>query len=161
MLKYSNVTRALSAPVEPELLATRKQGGVELTYIPWHHAANILDEVCDRYETTWDWLINSVEELAGGKCIVIGTLTIEGVSRSATGIEESEGVKFGDPTSNASSMAFRRACALHGLGRYLYEKEKVAPAKAAVPYTPKNNYAAAPVAYKPRQSVRPTIKYEE
>ena len=97
MLKYSNITRALSTPVAPELLATRKQGGVELTYIPWHHAANIFDEVCDRYESTWDWTINSVEELEKSKCVVVGTVTIEGVSRTATGIEEIEGVKFGDP----------------------------------------------------------------
>src|SRR5678816_3942547 len=55
----------------------------------------------------------------------------------ATGIEESDNKGYGDPVSNAAAMAFKRACAMFGLGRHLYQKEtpmaQPKPAPAAKP----------------------------
>jgi hypothetical protein len=56
--------------------------------------------------------------------VVKATITIHGsdgsLSRSALGIEESDLDGWGDPTSNASSMALRRAAAIFGLALHLY-----------------------------------------
>ena len=41
--------------------------------------------------------------------------------REGTGIEDLDVDRFGDPQSNAESMAFRRAAAKWGLGLDLYE----------------------------------------
>jgi hypothetical protein len=51
--------------------------------------------------------------------------TAEGpVYYEATGFETLETVGYGDPASNAESMALRRAAAKLGLGLYLYDKEQ-------------------------------------
>jgi hypothetical protein len=48
---------------------------------------------------------------------------LEGVVyREATGQEEEETTSYGDSSSNAESMALRRAAAKFGLGLYLYDK---------------------------------------
>lgn len=70
--------------------------------------------------------------MTSDRLFLVGRLTIittEGhISREATGTEllkqtdgESE-LAYGDPSSNAESMAFRRAAAKFGLGLYLYSK---------------------------------------
>lgn len=60
------------------------------------------------------------------RIFLIGRLTIptsEGkISREASGTELLNCSSYGDPSSNAESMAFRRACAKFGLGLYLYNK---------------------------------------
>jgi len=65
-------------------------------------------------------------ETANGRLFVVGRLTIpnsEGnVYREATGTESLDCNSYGDPSSNAESMAFRRCCARFGLGLYLYQK---------------------------------------
>jgi hypothetical protein len=52
---------------------------------------------------------------------------VEGwVYREATGTEEEpddDQQMYGDPSSNAESMALRRAAAKFGLGLYLYNKK--------------------------------------
>ena len=44
------------------------------------------------------------------------------VTRQATGCEDDDKAGYGDPTSNAESMALRRAAAKFGLGLYLYDR---------------------------------------
>lgn len=44
------------------------------------------------------------------------------VERDATGIEEIDAKGYGDAVSNAAAMAFKRACAMFGLGRHLYQR---------------------------------------
>jgi hypothetical protein len=62
----------------------------------------------------------------GGKLILTIRLSVpclEGVVyREATGQEEEETTSYGDSSSNAESMALRRAAAKFGLGLYLYDK---------------------------------------
>jgi hypothetical protein len=121
----------LSREIRPEMLETRKQGGANLTYIPWHQATRLLD----RYASGWSYEILR-ETVAEGKnkkgeptktLAMTVRLTIpakDGVfSRDATGIEELYGSDgYGDPWSNASSMALRRAAAMFGVARYLYRR---------------------------------------
>lgn len=117
----SQIQQALSRPLPKPLLATRKQGGQMLEYIPWHLANKILD----KYAPGWTWQIMSVTNTEV-RLVLVGRLTIptaEGnVYREATGQEEHSCGSYGDPSSNAESMAFRRAAARFGLGLYLYDK---------------------------------------
>lgn len=59
------------------------------------------------------------------RVFIVGRLTIptsEGnVYRESCGTESLDCNSYGDPSSNAESMAFRRCCARFGLGLYLYE----------------------------------------
>lgn len=115
------IQTALSRPLPKSLLATRKQGGKELTYIPWHCANRILD----KYAPGWAWEITKLEQTKD-RLVLVGSLSIpcsDGlILRCATGTESLDCSSYGDPSSNAESMAFRRACARFGLGLYLYDK---------------------------------------
>lgn len=108
----------LSKPIPDRYLRTRKQGGQELTYIPWFNATKLLDY----YAPGWCYSIE-LHHIAG-KVVAVATITIpsaEGhVSRQATGYEDEDKEGFGDPFSNSESMSLRRAAAKFGLGRYLY-----------------------------------------
>jgi hypothetical protein len=115
------IQSALSRPLPKQLLATRKQGNKELEYIPWYQVNRILDKYCPG----WAWEIVKME-VTDKTLFLVGSLSIptsDGlIVRSATGNEELNCSSYGDPSSNAESMAFRRAAARFGLGLYLYDK---------------------------------------
>jgi hypothetical protein len=124
------IQEALSRQLPPTMMATRKQGGKTIPFIPWHIANRILDKYCPG----WCWeitrIVTSDEACAppsGGRLFLTGRLTIptsEGnIYREATGTELLACGSYGDPSSNAESMAFRRAAARFGLGLYLYDKD--------------------------------------
>lgn len=126
----------LSKPIPGKYLAQRKQGGTQLTYLPWHTCCKLLD----RCAPGWDYSISNIHTTSD-RIFITARLTIraaEGdISREATGTEvlkeeyfdkQSQTTKirelaYGDSSSNAESMALRRAAAKYGLARYLYEKE--------------------------------------
>jgi hypothetical protein len=111
----------LKKPVAERHLSHRKQGGQSLAYISWYHAIKYLDY----FAPGWSYEVRSVNRI-GEDCVLVVRISIpclEGVVyREATGIEESEVKGYGDTSSNAESMALRRAAAKFGLGLYLYEK---------------------------------------
>ncbi len=112
---------ALSRPLPQSLLSIRRQGGKDLTYISWHTANKILN----KYAPGWAWEITKLE-LTDKALFMVGSLSIptrDGlIVRCASGTESLDCSSYGDPSSNAESMAFRRACARFGLGLYLYDK---------------------------------------
>jgi hypothetical protein len=126
----------LSKPIPNKYLATRKQGGTTLMYLPWHTCCKLLD----RCAPGWDYSITNIHT-TNDRIFITAKITIraaEGdISREATGTEvlkeeyfdkQSQTVKirelaYGDSSSNAESMALRRCAAKFGLARYLYEKE--------------------------------------
>lgn len=125
----SQIQAALSRPLPPKLLSRKTIKGKQITFIHWYIANNILD----KYAPGWRWQIVSTY-LSSDRLFLVGRLTIptsEGrIYREATGTEElkrlngdGEAVElaYGDPLSNAESMAFRRAAAKFGLGLYLYK----------------------------------------
>lgn len=128
----SQIQNAISRPLPPNMMAKRNQGGRAIAYIPWHRACKILD----KYAPGWIWEIKQMECTAD-RIFIIGRLSIptaDGIiHREATGTEELKEwndrkqmiteLAYGDPSSNAESMAFRRAAAKFGLGLYLYEKD--------------------------------------
>ncbi|HZH34595.1 MAG TPA: Rad52/Rad22 family DNA repair protein [Pyrinomonadaceae bacterium] len=115
------IIKDLRKPIHPRHLRTRKQGGKELIYISWHDAIKYLDH----FAPGWCYEVRSVTAI-GGRLILTVRITIqcaEGlVWREATGQEEEETNSYGDPSSNAESMALRRAASKFGLGLSLYDK---------------------------------------
>lgn len=116
----------LSRPIPASMLGTKDRS---ITYLPWHNAVKILDKYCPG----WTWEIATIQT-TGDRLFLTGRLTLtvaEGrVYRESTGTETLKLTKrtgevvehpYGDPSSNAESMAFRRACAKFGLGLYLYQ----------------------------------------
>lgn len=109
----------LSKPIHPARLKTRKQGGKDLPYIPWHQAVKYLD----RYAAGWSSEVRSVaggawSRYASASCVWKASYP----TNEATGQEEEDCGSYGDPSSNAESMALRRAAAKFGLGLYLYNR---------------------------------------
>jgi len=111
----------LSKPVSAQRLKTRKQGGKDITYLPWYQAVRYLDY----YAPGWSYEVRSVNQI-GERCVVTVRISIpcaEGlVYREATGQEALDCGSYGDPSSNAESMALRRAAAKFGLALSLYDK---------------------------------------
>lgn len=118
-----DIVRDLSKPIAQKHLRKRRQGGKEITYLSWHDAVKYLDH----YAPGWCYEIRLMESVAG-KLIIIVRLSIpsvEGVTyREATGQEDEDKETFGDSSSNAESMALRRAAAKFGLGLALYDQNK-------------------------------------
>jgi len=118
-----DIVKDLSKPVAKRHLRTRKQGGKEIQYIAWHDAIKYLDH----YAPGWCYEIRSMNSV-GGKLILtvrLSVLCLEGiVYREATGQEDETLDSYGDSSSNAESMALRRASAKFGLGLSLYDQNK-------------------------------------
>lgn len=132
----SQITEALSKPIPKEWvkkLDKRKGGG---DYAPWYRVVQMLD----KYAPGWNWEIKNLS-FTEDRIYLVGRLTIvasDGIFyREATGTEllkrevwdkqkkeiEVKELAYGDPSSNAESMAKRRCAAHFGLGLYLYYQD--------------------------------------
>lgn len=91
---------------------------IHIKFASWYDIIRILEARAPGFE------YDCSPHFSDGKTIVKATITIHGsdgsLSRSALGIENSGVDSWGDATSNASSMALRRAAAEFGLGLHLY-----------------------------------------
>lgn len=118
----NDIIADLSKPIPDSMLSHKRQGGNDITFIPWYNATRLLDW----YAPGWAYEITQIQEVGEKQVAIFVRLTIpaaEGlIHRDATGIEDDTVKGYGDPTSNAESMALRRAAAKFGLGRYLYQK---------------------------------------
>jgi hypothetical protein len=123
----SDIITDLSKPIKARHLKKKMRGGQVLDFIPWYHAVKYLD----LHAPGWSYEVRNTVWNTEGRLVLTVRLSIpclEGlVHREATGTEEEpeEGERmYGDPSSNAESMALRRAAAKFGLGLYLYNKDK-------------------------------------
>lgn len=116
-----DIIKDLSKPVASRHLRSRKQGGKDIKFISWHDAIKYLDH----YAPGWNYEVRNIQNIAG-KLILTVRLSVpcaEGlVFREATGQEDEDRENYGDSSSNAESMALRRASAKFGLGLYLYDQ---------------------------------------
>jgi hypothetical protein len=116
-----DIVRDLSKPIAQKHLRKRRQGGKDILYVSWHDAIKYLDH----YAPGWCYEVRSIDSIAG-KLILTVRLSIpcaEGiVYREATGQEDETLDAYGDSSSNAESMALRRAAAKFGLGIALYDQ---------------------------------------
>lgn len=121
------IIRDLSKELAERHIKIKTLKGQKIHFITWYHAVKYLD----LYAPGWSGEVRQVVEI-GGRVVVVYRITIqclEGVIwREATGQEsdwdEEEETKYGDPSSNAEAMAFKRAAAKFGLGLYLYDRKK-------------------------------------
>ena len=110
----------LHKPPAKRHLETKKKGGAEISFMPWHRICDYLDY----YAPGWEWEIET--DIGHDRLFVVGRLTIYGSDRhmtmAATGTERLDTDSFGDPSSNAEAMALRRAAAKFGFCRHLWDK---------------------------------------
>lgn len=96
---------------KPGALTGKKDKALALAYADLRAYQTRLDEVCGI-----DW---SATYTPWGDRIICH-LTINGITRSSTGEADSASERNENSGSVAEAMAFKRACAMFGLGRYLY-----------------------------------------
>ena len=117
----SQIIESLSKPLPSSVLEVKKIGGRAIQYVPWYKVVSLLN----RYAPGWQWEIKSIHT-TNDDLFLIGRLSIptaEGIIyREATGTNSLKDTAYGDASSNAESMAFRRAASKFGLALYLYDR---------------------------------------
>ena len=131
----SQIIEALKRPLPSTMLKKLPADKGSAQYLPWY----TVNQALDKYAPGWTWEIKNTQ-ISRDRIFIIGRLTIptsEGnIYREASGTEElkrqaydkkagrytEKEIAYGDPSSNAESMAFRRCAARFGLGLYLYQK---------------------------------------
>lgn len=110
----------LAQPFAPEHMtwkpgSTTRDGNkcMALAYADLRAYQDRLDAVCGL-----DW---SVEYQPWGNGRIIAKLTIQGVTRASTGEMDAQDEKSGIGGTVAEAQAFKRAAAMFGMGRYLYD----------------------------------------
>jgi hypothetical protein len=116
--EMQEILKELSKPFHPAHVTWKpgvfnrdKTKALALAYADLRAYQNRLDELCGM-----NW---SVSYTPWGERIVCH-LTINGVTRSSTGEPDSQSEKSEIAGTTAEAQAFKRACAMFGLGRYLY-----------------------------------------
>jgi hypothetical protein len=122
-MKIAEIMERLSKPIPRELIQKKptfskgKKSG-EVDSISWIDTCQLLDQRSGK--GSWSWQIDEVKEI-GQRLVLTGTLTIYGddrtISMSASGSESLNVTGYGDPSSNAEAMCFKRAACRFGLGR--------------------------------------------
>lgn len=144
------ITDKLKRELPDSITETRKQGKSKLTYVPWYRVVVILDKYCPGWQWEVKSVQTSGNYLFLIGRLTIPTANGP-ITREATGyekLEEERPIKitdaegnestlknewgmpvtqleplaYGDPSSNAESMALRRAASKFRLGLYLYDK---------------------------------------
>ena len=121
--KMTDVLHALKQPFHPSQVTwkpgvTTKDGtkALALAYADLRAYQNRLDDICG---LAW-----SVTYTPWGERIVCH-LTIQGITRSSSGEPDSQAERSEIAGTSAEAQAFKRACAMFGLGRYLYNLPSV------------------------------------
>lgn len=119
------IKAALSRKLPDNLLKTLPAGKGNAKYLSWHSVIRILD----KYAPGWKWEVRQVYTTAD-RIFLVGRLTI--IAKDGTFFQEATGtellknngkeIAYGDPSSNAESMALRRAATRYGLALYLYDQ---------------------------------------
>ena len=127
----AEIYQRLSEPVPDNLIQLKeveyKKNGQKKTFtldvVSWYDTADLMDKRAPGWEMevsdpviTKDYLMVKVKVTVHG--------SDGSASRENTGIEELSSSNFyGDVLSNAVAMSFKRACAMHGLGRHMWRNE--------------------------------------
>lgn len=113
----------LRQPIPKSMISFKKLKGNKIEYISWIDICQLLDSCCGL--DGWSWEICDTKQI-GDNLTLVGKLTVYADdghrSMSATGCESINCSSYGDPSSNAEAMAFRRAAAKLGLARNLWKK---------------------------------------
>ncbi len=100
---------------KPQAISDRTDRALGAVYVDSRYYQDRLDEV----DPTWT---NAIEiNLTGEAIIIVSTVTVLGRARMSTG---ECSLKDSNAATSAEAQAFKRACAAHGLGRYMYHLPK-------------------------------------
>jgi hypothetical protein len=121
MKDFQTIQRELTdMPFHPSLVEFKPGAGngndkIALAFITWTEYAKRLDEVCPG-----QWSMPTLPTVTsnGGELV---TVSLAIAIADTTGVRTFPGVSDPKPGSQAFDQAFKRACALFGLGRYLYD----------------------------------------
>jgi hypothetical protein len=107
---------------KPQLTSKDKTSGLAVSYVDSRFYQGRLDEVDPSWSVRYE--VQTLED----RVFFICTLTVCGISRQSTGEEplfKANGKPNDNAFTSAEAQAFKRACASHGLGRYLYHLPKM------------------------------------
>lgn len=114
----SEILKELAAPFhpgkitwKPQSITSDKKKAMAAAYADIRAYQDRLDDVCGL-----DW---SVSYTPWGDRIICH-VTVSGITRSSTGESDAQAEKNDIAGTAAEAQAFKRACAMFGLGRYLY-----------------------------------------
>ena len=97
------------------------RGSEKASFVAWHHYARRLNEL---FPLEWGSSISHVD-IVGEFLLMVVDVRILGVTYSGTGQARADKQNWGGAHAEAFSQAFRRGCALAGLGLYFYGKEEM------------------------------------
>jgi len=97
---------------KPQAITGKKDKALAVAYADVRAYQNRLDEVCGL-----DWSVSYTP----WSDRIICHLTINGITRGSTGEPDSDAEHSEIAGTSAEVQAFKRACAMFGLGRYLYQ----------------------------------------
>lgn len=106
---------------KPTYVKGKKTG--EVTAVPWHEYVSRLNSIAT--PQGWSSRITHVIESAGNLMMVV-EVEVGGAVHAGTGSASADKEAWGGAHAEAYSQAFRRACAHHGLGLYMYKDEEPA-----------------------------------
>ena len=142
-MKLAEIISNLHQPVPSNLISHKTIKGNRLEYISWFDLGDLLDARCGL--ASWSWEVRDIQQV-GNRLTLVGCLTIYGEDRElrmmATGSEDIDTTSYGDPSSNAEAMCFKRAASKLGLARELWRKDN----KSSLPNLPppsKNGWMSA------------------
>lgn len=116
-----DLERALAEPFPAALVQQKRKGGSNISFVPWHVYASRLNDLVGPGWSIGELTMREV----GGKLVTSLPLTILGTTRVNVGSEDEEKDDFGDACTNSWAQAFKRSCALFGLGLSMYDKAGV------------------------------------
>jgi hypothetical protein len=116
----NELQQRLAQPFEPKYIEWKPGGTTKdntkcmaMAYADLRAYQERLDEVCGM-----DWAVRYV---GWGDTRIFCELTIAGVTRTSTGESDAQDAKNGLAGTVAEAQSFKRAAAMFGLGRYLYD----------------------------------------
>jgi len=129
MDEYKNIVAALQEPFDPKIVQWKpgavskdKTRAMAMAYVDSRAYMERLDEVAPGWEDEYEFF-----DLRD-RVVVLCHLTVAGVTRTGDGealLVDGKGEPDPNAVTSASAQAFKRACAKHGLGRYLYDLPRV------------------------------------
>lgn len=122
MAKYEKwceqLEKDLAEPFPQEIVQQKSKGGTSISFVAWHHYVWRLNNLVGG---GWSMSEPLVKEVAG-KLVMGVSVTILGVTRVNFGDEDEDKDNYGTACTNAWAQAFKRTCALFGIGLYMYDK---------------------------------------
>ena len=117
---YNEIVNDLYKPIPDRYIKTKPQGRIEIKYLSWHDAIKFME----LYAPGWKYEVTKIENFGDWLFLTVRVWIVASDGeffREATGCEKLDKEGWGDPSSNAESMALRRALAKFGLGLGLYD----------------------------------------